>query len=79
MPFPADKIINRQTDGREPASDAEEHSPVMFIQINIELFAATHIIASARFRYCEILPFSYILIICNYSIFIIYKKNKGSD
>jgi hypothetical protein len=48
MPFLADKEFNRQMAGREPASDAEEHSPVMFIQILIIFFATVPTIISSK-------------------------------
>ena len=57
MPLPADKVLNRWMAGREPASDAEEHSPVMFTQSNILFVTAAPIIASAKFRHGEISSF----------------------
>jgi hypothetical protein len=49
--FPADKVLCRKRAGCEPASGAEEHSPVMFNQGPTAFFATTGIIAPSKFRH----------------------------
>ncbi|MHC4205101.1 MAG: hypothetical protein ACYSTT_10660 [Planctomycetota bacterium] len=51
VPFPADKVLCGKRAEREPASGAEEHSPVMFSQSSIAYFAAAPIDAASRLRY----------------------------
>ena len=43
LSYPADKVLHRKRAGNEPASGAEEHSPVMFYSHPIKIYVTIHI------------------------------------
>ena len=50
MPFLVDKILQRQRAGCDPASGAEEHSPVIFNESLIVFVTSAAIIALLKLR-----------------------------